>query len=197
MGHGAGRGVGRTALASRQVRPGSRGFRPRLRGTEGRVSGIYLPTVEEIGTLLRDLVGAEVKVEAGSPPGLAAVTRVGVYLTRDDRIAAVLAADDPAVVGLGGALAMTSPSAVQEALAAGEIPEELAGAFSEVANIAASLMCRDGYPHVRLDAVYARKEAPVKAKGTLGAPQARVDCRVTLDAYVEGGCFSFLVAKLD
>jgi hypothetical protein len=118
-----------------------------------------LPIQEAIRDLTGDLLGRGTAVDKAEDP---------------------MAPDDMVPI-LGGALVMVPEVVVQETLRLGEIPENLFENFWEVANIMASLLNKEGGPHVKL------------ADRNEGLGTLEADVRALLDAPVRQRWFSVTV----
>jgi hypothetical protein len=152
------------------------------------VARMPLPIQEALRDLTGDLLGRGTAVdkteEAMAPDDMAAV---GGYRDDSGVLLAALPVDRALVPILGGALVMVPEVVVQETLRQGEIPGNLYENFWEVANIMASLLNKEGGPHVKLadrNEGYGTVEADVRA--LLEAPVRQRWFSVTVTGYGTG-----------
>ena len=84
--------------------------------------------------------------------------------------------------------------AAREALESGDLPSGMKDGLRETMNISGALLCVEGGPNVRLEALYpSLSEAGEGALAICRDPADRVDYQVELTGY-EGGGFRFLRA---
>lgn len=150
---------------------------------------IHVPEVDDFADQLGALVGKRANIsEHGSPLSFDASTaQSGIYVTRDDHLAAILRVDLALGAHLGAALAMIPLDASTEAIKEGKLDADLFDAFREVVNVMASLMCRDGSPHVRLASVNSCDPSlRDEFFSTLRDPETRLDLEVEIEDYGSG-----------
>lgn len=112
-----------------------------------------LPTPNEVGTLLADLLDRDVHVAMGS--SASSWEAIAGFAADDGVIVAACLCDLNLAATLGAALALMPSQAAKAAIEAGGLPEALSGNFREVVNVTAGLLSRVG-PHVKLsDVVFA------------------------------------------
>jgi hypothetical protein len=147
-----------------------------------------LPSGDDVRGLLNGLFDRAVTVHEEAGPVLPgrSVKVVGSYVEDDGAVRAVVFCD--LVVGcvLGAALALVPMPRVQQALDAGEVPQDLADNTQEVLNVAASLF-NSADAHLKLLAVQVAPE-PVSERVVAflrGAP-LRLDLRIEVPGYGDG-----------
>jgi len=152
------------------------------------MSKIHMPEVAELGEQLRVLLGRTTKAtEAGSPHIFEDSCHTARYLTRDDQLVVLCQVDLTVAAAMGASLAMIPASAAEEAIKDGDLGENLTDAYCEVANIMASLLCKDGYPHVRWVSIEKSIDALSESdKAILASPSERIDIEVEFEGYGGG-----------
>jgi hypothetical protein len=152
------------------------------------VARIPLPIQEDVRDLLSDLLGRQVLAVKGEPlaldhePGV-----VGSYVTGDDTVCALAAADIDFACRSGAALSMVPVVVAEESLRAGRISESLLDNTHEVINIASRLVNSPLSPHLRLARLYVTPgDLPDEIESLLARPAARRDFAVTIDGYGAG-----------
>jgi hypothetical protein len=115
-----------------------------------------------------------------------AVHVVGSYVDDTAEVRAVAMTDHLLGTVLGAALALVPVPRVEEALASGSVPQDLADNTREVLNVAASLF-NTGEAHLKLAATWVAPE-PVgdEAVDFLRVPCQRTDLKVVVPGYGEG-----------
>ncbi len=159
---------------------------------------IHMPAISELGEKLTPLVGQPTRIsESARPNSFDDACCTARYITRDDRLAALIRADLRLAAHLGAALAMMTADDAEHAITDGTLDEDLTDAYSEIANILASLLCADDAPHVR----WTELETDVAGlsegdKTLIEDPCERIDVEVEIEAF---GCgrLSILSARLD
>ncbi len=147
-----------------------------------------LPTADDLRALLNGLFDRAVTVQTEERPALRGrdVQVVGSYADDTGAPRAVVFCD--LVMGnvLGAALALVPAPRVQEALAGGAVPGDLADNTREVLNVAASLF-NHGPAHLKLKDTWVVPE-PVgeDVVAFLREPGRRVDLRVDVPGYGSG-----------
>ena len=130
------------------------------------------PQAGDLQRILAGLLPSPVSVKASDGPAPDAV--LAGYQDAEGRYLAVLAGDLHFSAASGGALGMISPDAVAEIEKDGELPANILENYREVANVLASILCGEGWAHVRLTDVHAPgREAP-EAMRALIEGKARV-----------------------
>jgi hypothetical protein len=152
------------------------------------VARMPLPIQESIRDLTGDLLGRGTAVDkaedAMEPDAMAAV---GGYRDKAGTLLAALPVDRALVPILGGALVMVPEVVIAETLRKDDIPENLYENFWEVANIMASLLNREGGPHVKLaDRYEGYDAATADMRALLEAPVRQRWFSVTVDGYGTG-----------
>jgi len=144
---------------------------------------IHVPEPLELGTSLSSLVGRTARVrDADTPHTYDETVHTARYLTRDNRLAALLQVDLPLAAHLGAALAMMPAAVAEDAIKQNSLDENLIDAYSEVANILAGLLCDDATPHVRwTDLETSTARLTEGDKTILEEPCQRIDLNIELD----------------
>jgi len=150
-----------------------------------------LPSAKDVRDLLEGLLGREVQVRTGGAmvdPATDSGALVGVYVDRLLRLRALCVMDVPAAARVGAAIGLV-PSRVADASALGDFLDPgLEENAREVLNVVASLLNSADAPHVRLDAVYAPREAlPVDVAPWVRAYVPRNDLEIDVAGYGPGG----------
>ena len=147
-----------------------------------------LPGAAQVTELLDGLLDRGVTAVEEARPVLPGrdVRVVASYVDDAQQVRAVVLLDLSLGTGLGAALALVPPPRVEDAVAAGEVPDDLAENTREVLNIAASLFnCGD--VHLKLaDVAVAPTPVAEPTVDFLRVPRRRADLRVTVPGYVEG-----------
>lgn len=147
-----------------------------------------MPGAADVRALLVGLLDKPVAVEQHPRPVLPGrdVHVVGSYVDDDGALRAVVLCDRVLGTVLGAALALVPMLRVEEALASGRVPEELADNTREVLNVGAS-MFNEGAAHLKLQGTWVVPE-PVAddVVAFLREPCQRTDLRVEVPGYGEG-----------
>lgn len=149
---------------------------------------IHVPKVEELAEQLGLLIGKKIKAEERAENWVFGPSvQSAIYVTREDRLAAILRVDLDLAAHFGAALAMM-PAAASEAAAKEEsLEDDLLDAYGEVVNIMAALFCADGAPHVRLATV---NECDPSLRNdflsTLVEPNVRINLAIEVEDYGSG-----------
>ncbi len=147
-----------------------------------------LPGAAEVTELLDGLLDRGVTAVEEARPVLPGrdVRVVASYVDDAQDVRAVVLLDLSLGTGLGAALALVPPPRVEEAVAAGEVPADLADNTREVLNIAASLF-NCGEVHLKLaDVAVAPTPVAEPTVDFLRVPRRRADLRVTVPGYGVG-----------
>ena len=147
-----------------------------------------MPGPSEVRSLVNGLLDRQVTVHQEPQPVLPgrAVHVVGSYVDDTGTIRAVAMSDNVLGTVLGAALALVPVPRVEEALASGSVPTDLADNTREVLNVAASLF-NTGEEHLKLQATWVVPE-PVADDVVefLRVPCERADLRIDVPGYGEG-----------
>lgn len=155
---------------------------------------ITLPTGAELEALLEQLSGKRCLVAPACAGPFPSDAFASVYIDRRGVPRIVSICDRELALGLGAALAMMPAVAAREALESGDLPSGMKDGLRETMNISGALLCVEGGPNVRLEALYpSLSEAGEGALAICRDPADRVDYQVELTGY-EGGGFRFLRA---
>lgn len=149
-----------------------------------------LPRLDDLERLLITLLGREVRINRmRQGVTIAEPDRIGTYVDRSGALRCVVAVDRALGAGLGGALALIPPGAVEEDLAdSDELPEHLADNLHEVLNVLASAFneTRERALHVRLADVVGAAEGSEAVRALFEGGAGRVDCEVIVPGYPGG-----------
>ncbi|GGJ82228.1 hypothetical protein GCM10010123_09940 [Pilimelia anulata] len=150
---------------------------------------VTLPGLLQVRTLLDDLLDPEVEVVPGDPTKTDDLpkTLVALYVDNSSRLVAVLGLDLPLAANAGASLGLLPPGGAEDAVEEGALTPPLEENVRELCNIFASLLNREGGPHVKLHQVYPPgTEAPSDARAYLLALGRREDVRVSIARYGTG-----------
>jgi hypothetical protein len=153
------------------------------------MSPVALPDGKEVRDLLTDLLGRDVTVGAGSPikvsletPGMTAV-----FVDGSLKMRAVLTCDLGLAANASAALSLMPSHVAASAVAANELPENLAENCAEIANIFASLLNHPGGPHIRMYKTYIPGDRiPADVSGAAMLFGSRLDMTVDIAGYGKG-----------
>lgn len=148
------------------------------------VAPVPVPASGQVSELLQTLTSTDVQAASARPllPGREAAL-VGVYVTDDGALGAVVACELSLAAGLGGALGQAPQDDVVQAMAAGSLSGELAENAGEVLNVLAAVFDAPGAPPLKLDRVHGvGQQLPAE----LGVVLRYVMCRVDLQLDVAG-----------
>jgi hypothetical protein len=147
-----------------------------------------MPDAGDVRGLLNGLLDKPVTVTRERDPVLPGrdVHVVGSYADDEGALRAVVLCDQPLGIVLGAALALVPRPRVEQALATGLVPEDLAENTREVLNVGASLF-NSGAAHLKLSDTWVVPQ-PVgdDVVGFLRVPCQRADLRVDVPGYGEG-----------
>lgn len=147
-----------------------------------------MPGAADVRTLLNGLLDKPVGVEQQPRPVLPGrdVHVVGSYVDDEGSLRAVVLCDQVLGTVLGAALALVPMLRVEEALASGRVPDELADNTREVLNVGAS-MFNEGTAHLKLQATWVVPEAVADdVVAFLREPCQRTDLTVDVPGYGAG-----------
>ncbi len=156
--------------------------------TQTLVLEAALPSAADVRGLLNGLFDR--RVSAQEEPGPVLLGRgvhvVGSYVDGADRVVALVLCDLSLGCVLGAALTLAPPSRAHEAVAAGEVPRDLADDTCEVLAVAGSLFS-SAQPHLRLRSVQVAPESvPDDVAALLRSDPLRVDLTVEVPGYGAG-----------
>lgn len=114
-----------------------------------------MPIPEDVRDFFGDLLGRSVSVAKRPVTDLSQLDPdekwvTGLYVSQKDALIGACVADLQLAANAGAALAMISPQVAKEAVAAGELGENLRDNFYEVVNILSALLNGPSVPHLRL-----------------------------------------------
>jgi hypothetical protein len=147
-----------------------------------------MPAPGDVRNLVNGLLDRAVTVTAEPQPVLPGrdVHVVGSYVDDTGQVRAVALSDHVLGTVLGAALALVPAPRVEEAVASGRVPTDLADNTREVLNVAASLF-NTGESHLKLQATWVAPEAVADdVVSFLREPCRRSDLRVDVPGYGEG-----------
>lgn len=147
-----------------------------------------MPDAAGVRALLNGLLDKPVTVTREPKPVLPGrdVHVVGSYVDDEGELRAVIFCDQVLGTVLGAALALVPKPKVDEALASGRVPGDLAENTREVLNVGAS-MFNSGEAHLKLSDTWVVPEAVADdVVGFLRVPCSRTDLRVDVPGYGEG-----------
>jgi hypothetical protein len=113
-----------------------------------------LPSRAAVRGLVEDLVGRPVELRDADPVPADPGNVVGIYVSDQLALSAVVVLDLTGAARLGGALGLLPRGAVDEAVEEGRLPEMLRDNCFEVLNVLTSAFNAPGAPHVRLYELY-------------------------------------------
>lgn len=147
-----------------------------------------LPTEAGIKDLLSMVVGSEVTVQYAARPGLDAgnVGALARYVDDDGVLRAVAACDLLVANSLGAALALLPVARVHEAVAAGEVPADVAENLHEVFNVGANLLNAPDRPHLKLADVSVGADVDAELVRALTWAAERVDLDIEVPGFGSG-----------
>lgn len=147
-----------------------------------------LPTEATVKELLSTMVGSEVTVQYAAQPSLdtANVGALARYVDDNGVLRALLACDLLVANALGAALALLPSDRVAQAVAAGEVPADIAENLHEVFNVGANLFNAPERPHLRLDQVLAAPAVPPELMAELLAAADRLDLDIDVPGFGSG-----------
>ena len=147
-----------------------------------------MPEPGEVRALVNGLLDRAVTVTPEPQPVLPGrdVHVVGSYIDDTGEVRAVALSDHVLGTVLGAALALVPPPRVEEAVASGSVPSDLAENTREVLNVAASLF-NTGEQHLKLQATWVAPEPVAEdVVSFLRHPCRRTDLRVDVPGYGQG-----------
>ena len=147
-----------------------------------------MPDAADVRALLNGLLDKPVTVTREAKPVLPGrdVHVVGSYVDDEGELRAVVFCDQVLGTVLGAALALVPKPRVDDALASGRVPEDLAENTREVLNVGAS-MFNAGAAHLKLKGTWVVPEAVAEdVVDFLRVPCQRTDLRVDVPGYGEG-----------
>ena len=150
---------------------------------------VPVPHPKQVRDLFLGLTGKDIEVGPVNPvvPGRDAAL-VAVYVTDKLGTGAAVACDLPLAAYAGGALGLVPLPRVEEAIASGLLPDDLAENFYEVVNIMASVFNEHPEaPHLKLYKVHAvGEQLPSDVAASLGYVVRRLDLKVEVAGYGAG-----------
>lgn len=147
-----------------------------------------MPGAGDVRAMLNGLLDKPVTVTQEPRPALPGrdVHVVGSYVDDTGELRAVVLCDQVLGTVLGAALALVPKPRVDEALATGRVPHDLAENTREVLNVGAS-MFNAGAAHVKLQGTWVVPEAVTEdVVDFLRVPCQRADLRVDVPGYGAG-----------
>jgi len=147
-----------------------------------------MPDAGAVRSLLNGLLDKPVAVTREAKPVLPGrdVHVVGSYVDDEGGLRAVVFCDQVLGTVLGAALALVPKPRVEEALASGAVPDDLAENTREVLNVGAS-MFNGGTAHLKLQGTWVVPEPVAEdVVAFLREPCVRTDLRIDVPGYGEG-----------
>ena len=147
-----------------------------------------MPSAEDVGSLLGDLVGRTVTAEA-SRPRLRRLQQLAIatYATVEHDLVAACLCDLAVAANLGASLAMVPATIANQSLSTGTLSSELLENCTEVLNVASRWVNAEGSPRLILGRLVApRDEVPEDVLHLLEHVGVRVDFHVEIDGYGGG-----------
>ncbi|WP_344169145.1 hypothetical protein [Pilimelia columellifera] len=147
--------------------------------------------------MIEDLMGRQVDVTPGDPFKTDDLPSSVVALYADDmkKLVAVIGLDLPLAAYAGAALGLMPVGGAEDAVTDRKLSPALLENVSELCNILAGLLNREGGPHVRLHQVVAPGDSlPNDAAAYLLAVGRRLDVNVTISRY-GGGRLAIALAE--
>jgi hypothetical protein len=148
-----------------------------------------LPASKAVKDVLEGLLGRDVTVAPSDPLVVADLpnTVVAVYVSDSQRLSAVLGIDLSLAAYTGAALGLVPVGGAQACLEDRALTPMLAENVTEICNILASVLNREGAPRVRLSQTFmAGDNPPADAASQLLAIGNRLDLQVGVAAYGSG-----------
>ena len=149
-----------------------------------------LPGLDQVGSLMQMLLGRDVTAAAGAAVALdgSSPAVLAAYRTEDGQLGALIGSDLERACFAGAALSMVPSGVAAEAVASGELPENLMENFHEVLNIASRWFNGAGNPRLILAEVLTlgHDAAPDDIAQALAQPAERTDFSVNVDGYGSG-----------
>lgn len=155
-----------------------------------------VPTRASLRDLLTDLLGVDVRVEAGTTQQLVEgrPSYLATYRTDDGHVSTLGVSDGELSVALGAAIGMTPAEQARDEVAAagGVLAGDLLDFLREVVNVTAKLLNGPTRPHVVLrELLPVPGEVPADLARVALQPAIRADYRVQVRGY-GGGTLTFL-----
>lgn len=157
-----------------------------------------LPNEAAAKDLLSMVVGSDVGVQLADPPtlGPGSIAAVAHYVDDDGVLRALVACDLEVAVALGAALALLPRDRVDEAVAAGTVPADVAENLHEIFNVGANLFNGEDRPHLRLAGVQTGTEVTGDPARQVADALDRLDLTVDLPGF-GAGALAVVVAGPD
>jgi len=150
---------------------------------------VPVPHPKQVRDLFIGLTGRDIEVGRADPvvPNRDFAT-VAVFVTDKLQTGAVVACDLPLAAYAGAALGLVPMPTVEQAIAEGVLPDDLAENFYEFVNIMASIFNENPEaPHLKLHKVHAVGEKlPSDVASCLGYVMRRLDLGVDVQGYGSG-----------
>lgn len=150
---------------------------------------VPVPHAKQVRDLFLGLTGRDIEVGRADPvvPNRDFAV-VAVFVTDKLQTGAVVACDLPLAAYAGAALGLVPLPKVEQALADGVLPDDLAENFHEVVNIMASVFNENPEaPHLKLHKVHAVGEKlPTDVASCLGYVMRRLDLGIEVQGYGSG-----------
>jgi len=151
---------------------------------------VQLPAAKDVRDMLAGLLGKPVTVSPGAPvtPAPGTPVSVAVYVDPHMAINALCVMDLATSAYAGGALALLPPGGCRDAVEEdGELTSLMVEALHEVVNVLAALFNVPGAPHSKLHRLYAPGEDLPGDVACMLANFNRIDLRVEVPGYGQGG----------
>lgn len=145
------------------------------------MSVIQVPEVEDTAEFMQGLLGLESSPASDCPGGLHSVAE---YRNENNEVLAYISCDLTSACRLGAALTQVPAGRVDEALAAGELPESLIENLDEIFNICVNLITKPDEGRVVFHGS-THGEIPAETVAAIESADEKVSC---FDIQRYGGC---------
>src|SRR4029453_6099634 len=148
-----------------------------------------LPGSLTVRNLFEDLLGRDCNVGPGDPlnAGALATATVAIYIDSAQQIYGVLGMQLSLAANVGAALGLLPPGAAEDSIDEKKLYPNFAETLFELCNVLASLLNREGGPHVKLyQVVYPGMPLPDDARTHLFALGRRIDLMIDISRYGKG-----------
>jgi hypothetical protein len=146
-----------------------------------------LPNRHAVRTTIEDLVGRDVDLTDGVPVASKSTNIVAVYVTDRLFTTALAVCDLECGARIGGALGMVPKGAVDDAISARDLPQNVWDNCYEVLNVLSAVFNVANAPHVRLYQMYGPGDlVPGDVAGLAALAGSRMDVKLSIAGYGVG-----------
>ncbi len=149
----------------------------------------HLPKVEEVSSLLADLIGKEAPTKANAawvPPAAGPLT-IATYTNNSGELGVVCVCDLAVGGSIGAILTRVPASLVTEGVKAGKLADNLMENLKEVLNIFSSIINSATTPHLAFkDVILVPPALPADLAALIAKPAARLDLDIQVPGYSKG-----------